>query len=1173
MRFISKLTLFMLAVTIAVNGVCVYDVIGKDIKLPAKTAADISQQQDEDIPADTSGDKLEKLQEQGKISFDSSLSSISCDDVTDSSSALNALKAFQSELGISDAEHNFSYVKTTENEYFTTYTMQQYYNSLPVDGYQLGVVVNNANKDVSVNGSYAKISDVDTDMSLDRDEAEDIALDYAVEKYGVDKDELKISENQQTISMLDGETPCVGYKAVVSIKDPEIQLLSLLIDGNSGDVLSSSDLMSYEMITLDSDDPSSNRKKPNGQNGTQTLDVYRASDALYQMGDTNRHLQVYKTERSDFQKGEDCYLVEWNPSSSYPDASAVDALANLQRVFDFYYYNFGRIGVRADSSFTMPILVNVEKYFGSSQIDNAGMAGNSSMVIGKRSNGEPQYSANLDVMGHEFTHGVVFTDSSLIKGSYSYSSQLSVQNAINEGLADIFGELIDDYSDNGVFDNSCDWKNDVRNLAKPSGSQLTKASDFKPGVTDCHDGASIVSYPAYLMANGINGNNDKKISTDTLSKMWYASFSWLNSDTDFAQLRKWVEYAACYQYSQKLLTDKQLESVIDAFDMVGIENSYAYSVTPDAKLTVYGYDKQPNKNYHLNITDQFRSKTFLDTNVNTDKYPLDLQPGIYNVTITDLENEVRRKTFSLIVNDNDKNDKVTDYSKTCIVHTSFGAPERDVALVLDVSGSMDGEPIAQTKLSAQNFITTVMNSNPGTKITLITYAADAATIVRSSADRSELLKAVSDIGTGGGTNMYDGISTAYDILKNSPSKKRILIAMSDGEPNEGKNDNGDYSSPITKLASDIKNDDIMVYSLGFFHNIDGSEKASCRSLMQNIATSGYYYDVTSAESIQFGFEDIASQLEGENKVYIRIACPVAVTVTSNGETLSSNANDFNDRTSFGMLSFDGKDDEVKILRLDQDKDYEVCITGTGYGTMDYSISYPDKNGEYTDERVFKDIQITTDTVISTKTAAAEKTVLNIDSDGDGVFEETLSAAKNSTGEASARKPLIIAAVVCSVLLLALIVVKIIIAVKRYKSNKVCSSCGAMLKKKGKFCNNCGAPANRKRLFLPEKIERKKLNSGAKWLYAIAIVLCVAVSASAILVYRAPATTVYKQLRNGEYTSAQIIYENNVEGHTLSEKYLSLLTSRLKDEADKKVSSGKAQESDADDLLKAIDNMN
>ena len=50
-------------------------------------------------------------------------------------------------------------------------------------------------------------------------------------------------------------------------------------------------------------------------------------------------------------------------------------------------------------------------------------------------------------------------------------------------------------------------------------------------------------------------------------------------------------------------------------------------------------------------------------------------------------------------------------------------------------------------------------------------------------------------------------------------------------------------------------------------------------------------------------------------VYVRIACPVDVTVTSGGETLSSREDSENTRTSFGTLTYED-------IKTDEQEEYD-----------------------------------------------------------------------------------------------------------------------------------------------------------------------------------------------------------------------------------------------------------
>ena len=350
--------------------------------------------------------------------------------------------------------------------------------------------------------------------------------------------------------------------------------------------------------------------------------------------------------------------------------------------------------------------------------------------------------------------------------------------------------------------------------------------------------------------------------------------------------------------------------------------------------------------------------------------------------------------------------------------------ERDIVLVLDVSGSMSGTPMAETKKASVNFIDTILDEDAS--IGIVTYDNSASMLSDFSVNETALTTAVSSIYDGGGTNIESGLAQARSMLNTSNAKKKIIVLMSDGEPNDGKE--GD---DLIAYADDIKDDGIIIYTLGFFESL-GSYKSSAQILMEGIASDGCHYEVASADDLVFFFEDVADQINGQKYIYIRIACPVDVTVTHKGETLCSAEDDLNVRTDFGTLTFEdnenvtnaNEDDRIKVLRLKEGADYDVQITGTGHGLMDYTIGFMDENGDYSDFRRFEDVKITRRTTIDTVAAVSKTSVLNIDENGDGKYDLKLRAEENGYGEEVDDSIMVYAAVGGGVFLFLVIVVLI-----------------------------------------------------------------------------------------------------------------------------------------------------
>lgn len=260
--------------------------------------------------------------------------------------------------------------------------------------------------------------------------------------------------------------------------------------------------------------------------------------------------------------------------------------------------------------------------------------------------------------------------------------------------------------------------------------------------------------------------------------------------------------------------------------------------------------------------------------------------------------------------------------------------------------------------------------------------------------------------------------------------------MSDGEPN-----NGLVDEDLIDYANKIKKSGTIIYTIGFFESL--SERSYAQYLMERIASDGCHYEVANANELAFFFEDMADQINGQKYVYVKIACPVDVSVTFNGETLDSSEENLNSRTSFGTLTFEENweempsdlDDRVKVLRLKEGADYNLKLTGTGHSIMNYTIGFMDENGDYSDLRKFENIKITRRTKIDTVATHSDDSTLNIDQDGDGKYDLKLRAEENGYGEEIVTSDWIIYVVIGAVIFIMLDIVVIVIYAKRKKKGE------------------------------------------------------------------------------------------------------------------------------------------
>lgn len=358
---------------------------------------------------------------------------------------------------------------------------------------------------------------------------------------------------------------------------------------------------------------------------------------------------------------------------------------------------------------------------------------------------------------------------------------------------------------------------------------------------------------------------------------------------------------------------------------------------------------------------------------------------------------------------------------TRLAESSVHSDEQDIVLVLDVSGSMDGKPMEETKEAAQKFIETVLQGETKANVGIVTYNSNARCISSFADTPERQQQVISGLYAGGNTNIEEGLFEAKAMLDAGKARKKIIVLMSDGEPNRGKS--GDA---LVAYSDTIKADDVTIYTLGFFDEL-GDRKAAAQQLMERIASRGCHYEVENAEDLSLFFEDMADQISGQKYIYIRIEGAVDVIVSRDGESLSSVEDEENLRTDFGTLTFeenetggtddedesesgsiiglpggsdtaDDEDDRVKILRLKEGAEYLVQLIARARSQLSYAIGFMNNDGQYSDLRRFEDLSITRKTIIDTIAGTSEQIVLHIDDDGDGEYDRKFSAGYNAYGE-------------------------------------------------------------------------------------------------------------------------------------------------------------------------------
>lgn len=113
-------------------------------------------------------------------------------------------------------------------------------------------------------------------------------------------------------------------------------------------------------------------------------------------------------------------------------------------------------------------------------------------------------------------------------------------------------------------------------------------------------------------------------------------------------------------------------------------------------------------------------------------------------------------------------------------------PPQAVALLIDCSGSMDGNNISEVKTAATNFIR--RQDYTLNKFTVLGFGSNVHTPTALGASASELEQGIANLSDGGGTNMLSGIEAAAATLQqagqiqSNSSFNRSILLFTDGQP-------------------------------------------------------------------------------------------------------------------------------------------------------------------------------------------------------------------------------------------------------------------------------------------------------------------------------------------------------------------------------------------------------
>ena len=134
-----------------------------------------------------------------------------------------------------------------------------------------------------------------------------------------------------------------------------------------------------------------------------------------------------------------------------------------------------------------------------------------------------------------------------------------------------------------------------------------------------------------------------------------------------------------------------------------------------------------------------------------------------------------------------------------------------VVLLIDRSGSMTGESLAQAKVGAKSIVSKLGKDDC---IEIVAFDSQPIRVVKAgpAIDRAAVEKAIDGITAGGGTEIFSALSIARtDLMVEKSAKRKLVILLTDGQA---------PSSGIKDLAENMATENMRVSTIGLGSAVD-----------------------------------------------------------------------------------------------------------------------------------------------------------------------------------------------------------------------------------------------------------------------------------------------------------------------------------------------------------------
>jgi bacillolysin len=458
---------------------------------------------------------------------------------------------------------------------------QQVTHGVPVVGAELAAHYDDAGRITSIDANFIPgLADLDVEPRISAQAGKEIAMaDVIARTKSVDETQLTQTDGKLVVFALGQAPATLAFEYTVrAVYGDEPAIWVTTVDAKTGEIVDRyNNLQTVEATG-------------NGVLGNAQKFQVTTAGTGYQMTDTSRGVQIKTYTAAGQQVGpgqgatvvSSATLASWDTGTGA--GAAVDAHTYAAAVFDYYKTVHARNAIDGAGGAMLSTA-----HFGQAY-DNAFWDG-TGMSYGDGGQLFRPLSAGLDVVAHEFTHGVTEKTSNL-----RYQGQ---SGALNEAVSDIFGVFIEhavkpDAVKNWTMgENIAKGAGLLRDFKNPAaGQQPANMKNFVNTQQDeggVHINSGIINNTALLMTIGGTNPVSKTavqfgIGWEKSEKLWYrANTKYFLTTTNFAQAAQAVMQAA----KDIALTENEQNIVDCAWKATGVvQGACATLIDPQSTTTV-----------------------------------------------------------------------------------------------------------------------------------------------------------------------------------------------------------------------------------------------------------------------------------------------------------------------------------------------------------------------------------------------------------------------------------------------------------------------------------------------------------------------------------------------------------------------------------------------------------